>query len=109
MSKICKDDFIRELAAESDITLTNASDILGDVLYLLSEHMKKGDTVMLTGFGTFSIQDQRPRKGRNMRTGEPIEIPAKKKIKFQASGSLSESVQHKIDLRKKSKIDLTKH
>jgi nucleoid DNA-binding protein len=46
----------------------------------------------LTKFGSFSITELPPRTGRNPRTGETIEIPAKRKIKFSPSGMLLEKL-----------------
>lgn len=100
MSKICKDEFIKELAQKYGIQQTVTASVLNDTLALLSEHMKNGDTVLFTGFGTFSVQNVKPRKGRNLVTGETIIIPAKRKVKFQASESLTQSVQKKINLKK---------
>ena len=102
MSKVCKDEFIKELSRKYGIQQTIAATVLNDSLALLTEHIQNGDTVMFTGFGSFSIQEVKPKKGRNLQTGETIDIPAKRKVKFQASESITESLQRK-------KIDLTKH
>jgi len=48
---------------------------------------------LLPELGTFSVVERAPRKGRNPKTGEEIEIPAKKVVKFKASKRLSERVK----------------
>ncbi len=47
-----------------------------------------GDRVTLVGFGTFRLGERARRKGRNPQTGEKIEIPASKIVKFKASNAL---------------------
>ena len=61
----------------------------------ISEALQSGDTVTLIGFGTFSITERQARTGRNPQTGEPINIAAKKAIKFSAGKTLKEGVNDK--------------
>lgn len=49
---------------------------------------KEGESVVIQGFGTFSIKDAPPRVGRNPKTGDVIQIPAKKKLHFKQSATL---------------------
>lgn len=53
---------------------------------------KKGDTVGITGFGTFSVAKRAARKGRNPATGEAIKIAASKTPKFTAGATLKAAV-----------------
>ena len=54
--------------------------------------LKDGDEVRLPGFGTFSVRQRNASKGRNPRTGEPIQIPASKLPKFKAGKILKEAL-----------------
>jgi DNA-binding protein HU-beta len=54
--------------------------------------LKKGETVTLVGFGTFKVQQQKARTGRNPRTGEEIKIKARKVAKFVAGKELKQAV-----------------
>lgn len=54
--------------------------------------LKKGESVQLIGFGTFSIGKRAARTGRNPQTGEPLKIKAAKTIKFTAGKALKEAV-----------------
>ena len=72
-----------ELAKRLDITqkeATAAVDGMVSVLKdaLLTEHK----TITLRGFGAFEVVTSAPRTGRNIRTNEPIHIPARKRIRF---------------------------
>lgn len=53
---------------------------------------EKGDTVGITGFGTFSVAKRAARKGRNPATGEAIKIAASKTPKFTAGATLKAAV-----------------
>ena len=55
--------------------------------------LKKGDSVTLVGFGTFSVSKRKARKGRNPQTGEAIKIAAKKVPVFKAGKGLKDSVK----------------
>ena len=54
--------------------------------------LEKGDSVTLTGFGTFKVSKREARTGRNPKTGEKIKIKAKKVVQFVPGKSLKEAV-----------------
>ncbi|MBF0437021.1 MAG: HU family DNA-binding protein [Magnetococcales bacterium] len=58
----------------------------------IEDVIKAGDSVVLVGFGTFSVAERPARKGRNPRTGQEIQIPATKAVKFKPGKTLKESV-----------------
>jgi DNA-binding protein HU-beta len=58
----------------------------------LAETLKKGDSVAISGFGSFKVVGSKARKGRNSRTGEEILIPAGKVVKFTPGKALKESL-----------------
>ena len=55
--------------------------------------LKKGEKVMLIGFGTFSVVQRKARKGRNPQTGKEIKIAARKAPKFSAGKALKTAVK----------------
>jgi DNA-binding protein HU-beta len=55
--------------------------------------LKKGGTVALMGFGTFSVSKRKARKGRNPQTGETIKISAKKVPVFKAGKGFKDAVK----------------
>ncbi len=66
---------------------------MGALVSAVSEALAGGDKVTLVGFGTFSVGGRSQREGRNPRTGEKIQIPASKVVKFTAGKNLSEKVK----------------
>jgi DNA-binding protein HU-beta len=58
----------------------------------ITDALKKGDTVSVVGFGTFSVRERAAREGRNPRTGETIKIKASKNPAFKAGKALKDAV-----------------
>ncbi len=65
---------------------------VNSILTNIETALTKGDSVTLTGFGTFKVAKRNARTVRNPRTGEPIEIKAKKVVKFTAGKKLKEAI-----------------
>lgn len=63
------------------------------VLNTIIKTLKKGQTVTLLGFGTFSVVKRAARKGRNPRTGEPLKIKASKAPKFSAGKTFKDALK----------------
>ena len=67
-----------------------------DALFeIIKQSLQQGKDVMISGFGKFSIRDRGERVGRNLLTGEPITLPAKKVVTFKSSGKLREKINGK--------------
>ncbi len=74
--------------ATQTATKKQAQEIVDTVLDSIRESLKKREDVAISGFGTFRVKQTKARTGRNPKTGETIQIPAKKKIAFRASKDL---------------------
>lgn len=80
------------MASDAGITKSQAQTALNSFLDSTSGALKKGDKVILVGFGTFSVSKRSARTGRNPQTGKEIKIAAKKVVKFKAGSELSGKV-----------------
>ncbi|GAB2797947.1 DNA-binding protein HU-beta [Halomonas shantousis] len=87
-----KSELIEAIAASADIPKAAASRALDAMIESVTDSLKKGDSVALVGFGTFSIKERAARTGRNPQTGQPIEISAAKVPSFKAGKALKDSV-----------------
>ena len=67
-----KSELIDAIAAASDISKADAGRALDATLDAVTGALKKGDSVSLVGFGTFSVKQRAAREGRNPQTGETI-------------------------------------
>ncbi|WP_448873187.1 HU family DNA-binding protein [Desulfobulbus propionicus] len=88
-----KTELIDKVAKESALSKAVAEQVVNSVLSAVAEAMKMGDKVTLVGFGTFSVSERAAREGRNPKSGETINIPAKKVVKFKAGSKLKETVK----------------
>lgn len=89
MNKI---ELIEAMAAKADISKNSAGDALEGMLESITQTLKKGDSLALVGFGTFSVSNRAARTGRNPRTGESIAIKASKNAKFKAGKALKDAL-----------------
>ena len=87
-----KDDLIGKIASNAGLSKSDAAKSVDAVFSNIISSLKSGDDVRLVGFGTFIVVNRAATTGRNPRTGESIQIPAKKVPKFRAGKALKDSV-----------------
>ncbi len=90
-----KAELIEQIAKDAGITKKQANESLEAFTDAVVSTLKKGDTVTLVGFGTFSVTARAARNGRNPQTGATIKIKARKVPKFKAGKDFSESINKK--------------
>lgn len=88
-----KDELVERIAAAADLSKKDAGAALNAVTSGITSALANGDGVALTGFGAFSVSQRAARTGRNPRTGESIEIPASRGVKFKAGKALKDAVR----------------
>jgi len=67
--------------------------VLETTLTAITKSLKKGNPVILIGFGTFKVSKRKARIGRNPQTGKPLKIKAKKVPVFKAGAALKKAVK----------------
>jgi len=88
-----KAELVEAIAAGADITKVKAEAALKAALEAITAALKEGDSVQLTGFGTFAVRKRGARTGRNPATGETIQIKASKVPSFRAGKQLKDAVK----------------
>ncbi len=86
-----KGDLVQKLATQCDISKAEAEAALSALLSGISEALTNGETVSLTGFGSFTVKQRPARTGRNPATGESLTIPASAVPAFKAGKSLKDA------------------
>ena len=76
------------LAKDHQLTKRAGEAILGDLVSLITKHLKKGERVRISGFGILQVRARAARMGRNPATGEAIKIKASKKVAFRPAKDL---------------------
>lgn len=87
-----KSDLVDAIANSAGLSKADAGRALDGLVKTVTKALKKGDTVSLVGFGTFSVRSRAARTGRNPRTGETIKIKASKNPAFKAGKALKDAV-----------------
>src|SRR6202048_3539527 len=87
-----KNQLARELADDFELPRRQLVEIVEAMLERITAVLKSGDKVQLTPFGQFKIRDRAARVARNPQTGEPVNVPAKRVLKFIAGRVLKEAV-----------------
>lgn len=87
-----KSELIEHIADQSDISKAAAARALSSIQDAVLKCLKKGNTLTLVGFGSFSLGKRAARTGRNPRTGAAIKIKAAKVPKFKPGKALKEAL-----------------
>ncbi len=88
-----KQDLIESVARTADLSKASAGRAVDAAVGAIRGSLKKGQSVTIVGFGTFSVGKRAGRIGRNPRTGAEIKIRASKVVKFKAGKALKDSVK----------------
>ena len=87
-----KTELIDAVADSADVSKAAAARAVDGAITAITKALKKGDTVTLVGFGTFSVRKRKARVGRNPRTGEEIKIKASRTPGFKAGKALRDAI-----------------
>ncbi|MBF0628549.1 MAG: integration host factor subunit alpha [Magnetococcales bacterium] len=85
MPTTTKADLVAAVHEKSGLSLPRSTSLVEQVFEAIVQELEKGETVKLSGFGVFAARSKNSRPGRNPKTGEPIEITARKVVTFRAS------------------------
>ena len=87
-----KAELVEQVADKIQLTKKQTEAVVNILLNCITEALSKGDKVELRGFGSFRIRNRNPREGRNPKTGDTVQIPAKRVPFFKAGKELREMV-----------------
>ncbi len=87
-----KNDLVSAVSGSAGISKADASKAVDSVFDNITSSLRNGNEVRLIGFGTFSVANRKATTGRNPRTGQTIQIPARRQAKFKAGKALKEAV-----------------
>mgnify|MGYP001042422699 CR=1 FL=1 len=89
---IGKTELVEAVAKHARIEKSKAKAAVDATIDVITNTLKKGGKVQLTGFGTFSVARRQKRTGVNPQTGEKITIPARKVPKFAPGKALKDQI-----------------
>lgn len=79
----------------SSLTRKQTEIIVETVFKSIKESLIKGEKIEIRGFGNFKLKNRRPRKARNPKTGEKVDVPEKKVLHFKVGKALREAMNAK--------------
>lgn len=88
-----KTELIAAVAEASGISKKDTEKVLNSFTAVVESALKQNDKVQMIGFGTFETRERAARAGRNLRTGEVIEIAAAKVPAFKPGKALKDAIQ----------------
>ena len=83
-----KTELVARVAEKVGIQKKDAAGLVNALFETIKEALKAGESVNITGFGSFKVVQRAAREGRNPATGELIKVPARKVVRFKAGKEL---------------------
>jgi len=88
-----KAEIINTLFEKVGLPKKEAQDVIEIILSTMKHTFVEGESIKISGFGTFNVRKKSARKGRNPKTGTEIEITPRKVVTFRPSNQLKEVVE----------------
>jgi DNA-binding protein HU-beta len=83
-----KKELIERIAEDANVPTSEAQKYFTAFEEVVTEALRSGEEVQITGFGKFSVRERKAREGRNPQTGEKMKIAAQKVPAFSAGNAL---------------------
>lgn len=88
-----KRDLIRKTAEETGLSQKDCEAVINTLFDTIRKTVESGEKVQIIGFGTFELRERAARTARNPRTGEAVEVPARRVPVFKPGAELKQAVQ----------------
>ena len=92
-----KAELVEEVSRVSDLTKKHSEVIVDTVFKSIIDALHRGEKIELRGFGSFRLRKREPRKGRNPKTGDKVDVPPKKVPYFKPGKELKELINREPD------------
>jgi integration host factor subunit alpha len=92
MTTLTKEDLVSVVAAANGYPRNQSIELIDILLELIKSKFAPGEDVLISGFGKFSVNEKRERRGRNPATGEDMMLRPRQVVTFKCSGQLKDKV-----------------
>ena len=92
-----KAELVEDVARAAELTKKDAERLVELVFESIIETLNRGEKIELRGFGSFRVRERGARRGRNPKTGAPVDIPAKRVPYFKPGKELKELINDTAD------------
>jgi integration host factor subunit beta len=90
-----KAELVEEVARAAELTKKDSEVVVDEVFKNIIQALNRGEKIELRGFGSFRVRQRDARRGRNPKTGAPVDIPAKRVPYFKPGKELKELINDK--------------
>jgi integration host factor subunit beta len=92
-----KAELVEEVSRVSDLTKKHSEVIVETVFQSIIDALHRGEKIELRGFGSFRLRQREPRKGRNPKTGDKVDVPPKKVPYFKPGKELKDLLNRDVE------------
>ena len=92
-----KAELVEEVSRVSDLTKKHSELIVETVFKSIIDALHRGEKIELRGFGSFRLRQREPRKGRNPKTGDKVDVPPKRVPYFKPGKELKDLINRVAD------------
>jgi len=89
---LTKAHIVENLFAKNIFTKTESAQVIDTLFEIIKDTLEKGEDVLISGFGKFSVKEKHQRRGLNPQTGDPIILSPRSVVTFKCSGVLREKI-----------------
>lgn len=89
-----KADIITALFENIGLPKKESEEVIEIILSTMKHTFREGESIKISGFGTFNVRRKTARRGRNPKTGEDIEITARNVVTFKPSNHLKAKLEN---------------
>ena len=107
MKSMTKAELVEDVARAAELTKKDAERLVEIVFESIIETLNHGEKIELRGFGSFRVRERGARRGRNPKTGDPVDIPAKRVPYFKPGKELKELINEEPGASRPSASDET--
>ena len=97
MTRMTKAELVEEVSRVSDLTKKHSEVIVDTVFQSIIDALHRGEKIELRGFGSFRLRKREPRKGRNPKTGDKVDVPPKRVPYFKPGKELKDLINKDDD------------
>jgi DNA-binding protein HU-beta len=90
--RMSQSEVINHFAEKYELKRSQVKEIFEELSNLAVNEVKSNGEFVLPGFGKLVLSERKAREGRNPQTGETIQIPAKRAVKFRIGKGIKDSI-----------------
>jgi integration host factor subunit beta len=89
-----KAELVEHVSRVSSLTKKDAETVVDTVFQTIKDALQRGEKIELRGFGSFRLRQREPRRGRNPKTGDRVDVPPKRVPYFKPGKELKDLINH---------------